>query len=74
MTSPDARVASESSAAQVRTQVPPGCWAWARDGPQPQEGTATELLYIKFTSKDRTSILDRVLKGKVELLGFPRTS
>ena len=33
-----------------------------------------ELLYIKSTSKDNTSILARVLKGKVELLGFPKTS
>ena len=40
----------------------------------PQEGTAPELLYNRFTSKDRTSILALVLKEKVEFLGLLRKS
>ena len=31
------------------------------------EGSAPELLYNRFTSKDQTSILAQVLKVKVEL-------
>ena len=33
-------------------------------------GGRSELLYIKFTSKDQTLIPTLVLKGKLELLGF----
>ena len=33
-----------------------------------QEGTAPELLYKRFTSEDRTSILAQVFKGKVDVL------
>ena len=33
-------------------------------------GTGPELLYNRFTSKDQTSILAQVLKGKVDFLGF----
>ena len=40
----------------------------------PKKGPAPELLYIRSTSKDHTSVLALVLQGKVELrwilLGF----
>ena len=36
----------------------------------PAKKGGPELLYIRFTSKDTTSILAQVLKVKVELLGL----
>ena len=53
-----------------RSTVPPREDGPGAQYPPPQEGTATELLYIRSTSRDRTSIFARVLKGKGELLGF----
>ena len=35
---------------------------------------ATELLYIKSTSKEQTLILTRVVKGKYEFLRFSKDS
>ena len=59
--------------ALARPASPPrghGKYARLRPPCQRPRRDCPELLYNRFTSKDQTSILDPVLKGEVDFLGF----